>query len=63
VLVIMAFDYPIGTYTIGTLVIIIPALIGGWYLVRHRVMTIAAEREGHTGGFPVTANRPIKPKE
>jgi L-asparagine permease len=45
VLVLMLFDYPIGTYTIGTLVIIIPALIGGWYLVRKQVMEIAQERE------------------
>ena len=50
VLVLMLFDYPIGTYTIGTLVIIFPALIGGWYLVRHRVMAIAAEREALHGG-------------
>jgi len=62
VLVLMVFDYPIGTWTIGTLVIIIPALIGGWYLVRHRVAEIATEREAHAGGFPRT-NPPIEPKE
>lgn len=44
VLVLMGFDYPIGTLTIGSLVIIIPALIGGWFLVRERVNAIAAER-------------------
>lgn len=44
VLVLMGFDYPIGTLTVGSLVIIIPALIGGWFLVRDRVNSIAAER-------------------
>ena len=45
VLVLMVFDRPIGTWTIGTLVIIIPALIGGWYLVRKQVLEVAQERE------------------
>jgi L-asparagine permease len=44
VLVLMVFDRPIGTWTIGTLVIIVPALIGGWYLVRKQVTEIAQER-------------------
>jgi L-asparagine permease len=59
VLVLMAFDYPIGTWTVGTLVIIIPALIGGWYAVRARVLAVAEERIGYTGQFPVVANRPL----
>jgi L-asparagine permease len=45
VLVLMVFDRPIGTWTIGTLVIIVPALIGGWYLVRKQVIEVAQERE------------------
>lgn len=44
VLVLMAFNYPVGTITIGGLVVLIPALIGGWYLVRDRVSAIARER-------------------
>jgi L-asparagine permease len=48
VLVLMAFNYPVGTITIGGLVVLIPALIGGWYLVRDRVAEIAAERVGDT---------------
>lgn len=44
VLVLMAFDYPIGTWTIGSLVIIIPALFIGWYLLRDRINRIASER-------------------
>ena len=49
VLVLMAFNYPVGTITIGGLVVLIPALIGGWYLVRDRVAEVAAERVGDTG--------------
>ncbi|MDT5048374.1 MAG: L-asparagine permease, partial [Mycobacterium sp.] len=58
VVVLMALDPPIGTWTVATLVVIIPALIVGWYAVRGRVLEIAREREGFTGQFPVVANRP-----
>ena len=58
VLVLMAFDHPIGTWTVATLVVIIPALIGGWFLVRARVLAVAQERIGYTGEFPLVANRP-----
>jgi L-asparagine permease len=58
VLVLMALDPPIGTWTVATLVVIVPALIVGWYAVRGRVLAIAQEREGFTGQFPVVANRP-----
>jgi L-asparagine permease len=61
VLVLMAFDAPIGTWTVGTLVVVIPMLIGGWYLVRGRVLAMAQERMGYTGEFPVVANRPVDP--
>jgi L-asparagine permease len=58
ILVVMAFDPPIGTWTVATLVVIIPALVIGWFAVRGRVMEVAREREGFTGSFPVVANRP-----
>ena len=58
VLILMAFDYPVGTFTIGSLVIIVPLLILGWYLARGRIAEIAKEREGFTGSFPVIAERP-----
>jgi len=48
VLVLIAFDYPIGTYTIGSLAIIIPLLIIGWYAWRNNITRIAAERADHT---------------
>jgi len=58
VLVLMAFDYPVGSWTVATLVLIIPALIGGWFAVRSRVLEIAKARMGFTGQFPVIANPP-----
>ncbi|KLO26441.1 amino acid permease [Mycobacterium haemophilum] len=60
VLVVMAFDKPIGTWTVATLIIVIPALIIGWYSIRKRVMAIARERMGYTGPFPAVANPPMK---
>ena len=63
VIVLMALDPPIGTWTVATLVVIIPALIVGWYTVRGRVLEVAREREGFTGDFPAVANRPPTPDE
>ncbi|AKN16890.1 L-asparagine permease [Mycobacterium haemophilum DSM 44634] len=60
VLVVMAFDKPIGTWTVAALVVVIPALIAGWYSIRKRVMAIARERMGYTGPFPAVANPPMK---
>ncbi|WP_244880988.1 amino acid permease [Tsukamurella pseudospumae] len=59
VLVLMGFDRPIGTWTVASLVVIVPMLIGGWYLVRGRVNEEARAREGYTGEFPVVANVPL----
>ncbi len=61
VLVLMAFDYPVGTWTVASLAVIVPLLIGGWYLVRDRVQRLADERIGYTGEFPVLAERPLPP--
>ncbi|WP_051687532.1 MULTISPECIES: amino acid permease [Micrococcales] len=58
VMVLIALDYPVGTYTLGAMLIIIPLLIIGWFVVRQRVMEIAAEREGVTGIYPVLAVPP-----
>ncbi len=63
VLVLMALDHPIGTWTVGTLVVIIPALIGGWFLVRDKVLAVAQERLGYTGEYPVVANIPHEEKD
>jgi L-asparagine permease len=45
VLVIIGLQYPTGTFTVGTIVIIVPALILGWYAVRGRVREIARQRD------------------
>lgn len=59
VIVLTAFDWPIGTWTVATLVLIVPALIIGWYCARKRVLAIAEQRMGYTGEFPVVANLPM----
>ncbi len=60
VLALMAADWPIGTWTVAALLVIVPALIAGWYLVRKRVHAVANERLGHTGPFPAVATPPVK---
>ncbi|MGO4859471.1 amino acid permease [Arthrobacter sp. 2MCAF14] len=41
VMVLMVFDFPVGTYTVASLAIIVPALIAGWFAVRRRVHELA----------------------
>ena len=60
VLVLTGFDYPIGTYTIASLVLIGPALVIGWFLCRDRVRAAALERGEITGNHPVVAPRPTR---
>ncbi|PXX68805.1 asparagine:proton symporter (AAT family) [Nocardia tenerifensis] len=59
VVVLTGFDYPVGTWTVATLAVIVPMLIVGWLVARKRVLSIAAERSGYTGEFPVVANIPV----
>lgn len=42
IVVLMAFDEPAGTSSVAALIVIVPALIGGWFLVRKRVAASAA---------------------
>ncbi|SMO40727.1 amino acid permease [Paracoccus laeviglucosivorans] len=49
VVVLMAFDYPIGTYTVASLLVIVPALVVGWYLARSRIAAIAQANEAGRG--------------
>ena len=59
VIVLIAVDYPVGTLTLGSfLVIVVPLLFIGWFAVRGRVAQIAAERAGITGVFPIAAIPP-----
>lgn len=53
VLVLIGFDYPVGTYTIASLAIIVPLLVLGWYLCRDRITAIAEERSDFSGAHPV----------
>jgi L-asparagine permease len=46
VLVLMMLDEQRGPFVIATLVLGVPALIGGWYLVRNRVTATAPLPEG-----------------
>jgi L-asparagine permease len=57
VLVLIGFDYPVGTFTVGSLVIIVPLLVLGWFVCRGRITAIAEERAAITGAYPVVANR------
>jgi len=56
VVVLMAFDSPVGTWTVASIAIIVPLLIVGWYLSRDRIREIAAQRDGFTGPHPVLAH-------
>lgn len=38
--------------------IALPAMVGGWFVARRKVIEAAAEREGYTGRFPPLADRP-----
>ncbi|MFP5022216.1 amino acid permease [Pseudonocardia phyllosphaerae] len=58
VLVLMAYDYPTGTYTVASIPLLAILLTAGWFAVRKRVMAAADERMGWTGEFPVRADRP-----
>jgi hypothetical protein len=46
----MAFDTPVGTWTVASIAIIVPLLVAGWYLSRGRIRAIAAEHDGDTSG-------------
>jgi L-asparagine permease len=55
VLVLMLLDARAGGWIAGTLAIGVPALIGGWYLVRHRVMATAEQLSAAPEQPPVVA--------
>ncbi|NKY52961.1 amino acid permease [Nocardia vermiculata] len=50
---------PVQRYaTLVTVTVMGPVLVAGWFLARRKVRRIAAIRHGHTGQFPVVAERP-----
>ncbi|WP_072686864.1 amino acid permease [Rhodococcus marinonascens] len=47
VIVLMAFDRPVGTWTVGSIAILAPMLVIGWYCARKRINALASERHHH----------------
>ena len=45
VLVLMAFDKPVGTWTVASILLIAPMLIAGWYMCRNRIREVAARND------------------
>jgi len=50
VLILMGFDYPIGTWTLASLLVIVPALAIGWRAARPGIERLARERARAGGG-------------
>ena len=63
VVVLMAFDPPIGTWTVATLVVIIPALIVGWYAVRGGCWPSRRNARASPASSRSSTNRPPPPDE
>jgi L-asparagine permease len=57
VLVTMGFSET-GRWVLASLIILIPMLIVGWFAAKPRILAAAKAREGHTGTWPVVAERP-----
>ncbi|MFF8186088.1 amino acid permease [Microbacterium sp. NPDC016588] len=57
VLVTMGFSET-GRWVLASLIVLIPALVIGWFAARKKIYEAAAIREGITGRFPVIAERP-----
>ncbi|MFJ6416300.1 amino acid permease [Paeniglutamicibacter sp. NPDC091659] len=55
VIVLMAFDSPVGTWTVASIIVIVPALMVGWYLSRGRINEIAAARNEFSGAHSAVA--------
>ena len=54
VLFLMAIDYPVGSWTLGlVVVVVVPALVIGWFVVRDRVMEISRTRDSYTDLVPI----------
>ncbi|WP_115789910.1 amino acid permease [Arthrobacter silvisoli] len=59
VLVTMGFSET-GRWVLGSVVVLVPLLVAGWFGSRKRILAAAGERRGHTGVFPVIAERPAQ---
>jgi L-asparagine permease len=56
VLILMFFDKEFGPWMLAALIAGVPALIGGWYLVRHRVSAAAQDTSGDAGDVPAASS-------
>jgi L-asparagine permease len=59
VLVTMGFSET-GRWVLASVVVLVPLLVAGWFGSRKRILAAAEERRGHTGVFPVIAERPAQ---
>lgn len=58
VVLLIAADFPTGTWTVGIVAVVgVPALVIGWKVAKPRILAIAAARDGFTGANPVIAAR------
>ncbi|WP_408920188.1 amino acid permease [Corynebacterium marquesiae] len=65
VIVLMAFDYPIGTYALASTLLLVPVFMAMWYAWRDRIRTIAEERKAKhlpTSSFPAAPQTDLHPK-
>lgn len=51
VLVLMAFDYPNGTYTVATIPLLVLLLVFGWFGLRNRAKEVKALEQEHAENF------------
>jgi L-asparagine permease len=59
VLITMGFSNT-GRWVLASLLILIPLLILGWFACRKGILAAVENRRGHTGSFPVIAERPAQ---
>jgi L-asparagine permease len=63
VLVLMVLDGRAGLWVIATLAVGVPTLMGGWFIVRRRVIAVASDVAGHTDDAPVIADAAANPDD
>src|SRR3984885_7132632 len=63
VLVLMVLDGRAGLWVIAPLAVGVPTLMGGWFIVRRRVIAIASDVAGHTDQAPVIADAAANPDD
>ena len=56
VMVLMCYE---NYWNVVALVVLVPALVIGWFAVRTKVMEMARERVGITGNYPIVAETPL----